>query len=536
MNSTARHILDLSRRGLLRGGTAAAALAAILPPVSRRAIAQPVFHAYPFMLGVASGDPLPDGVVIWTRLAPDPLAGGGMPRAAVEVGWEVAEDEGFSRITRQGTAIARPELGHAVHVEVEGLRPARPYFYRFRAGREISMTGRTRTAPEAGAMPERVRFVVAGCQNWEHGYFSAWDHIAREADLDFVFHYGDYIYEYRARGTADGWVPAARQHNSEETYTLTDYRNRYAQYKTDAALRLAHQAHPFLASFDDHEVDNNWAGAVSEEDGSPRHPVAVPPEIFALRKQIAFQAWYEAMPVRRAQLPRGADITAWRGLRWGRVVDLSVLDTRSYRDDQPCGDGTKPPCPAVDNPRAQVLGEAQERWLFDRLAASPAVWKVLGQQVPIMRRDFGSEGLVIALDKWDAYPAARARLFRHVQEAGVKGLTVLTGDVHQSLAGTLRADFADEKSPVVGHEFIATSIASNGDGSEVLPQTERLLRRNPHIAWFNNRRGYNLHQATADRMEVTCKGLDYVTRPGAPAVDKARFVVEAGGTTLQKLG
>ncbi|MFN9152985.1 MAG: alkaline phosphatase D family protein, partial [bacterium] len=305
MDSTRRHILNLSRRGLLRGSVAAAALAAIQPAIAPRVWAQPVFARYPFSLGIASGDPLPDGVVIWTRLAPEPLAGGGMPRMAVEVGWEVAEDPGFARIAQRGTALARPELGHSVHVEVGGLQPGRPYHYRFRVGREVSPVGRTRTAPAPDAALARLRFVNAGCQHYEHGFFTAWRHIAEESDLDFVFHYGDYIYEYRARGNQPGGSPAVRQHLGEEIHTIDEYRNRYALYRLDPDLAAAHAAHPFLVSFDDHEVDNNWAGEISEEDGSARFPVAVPPEVFALRKQIAFQAWYEMMPLRRAQLPRG---------------------------------------------------------------------------------------------------------------------------------------------------------------------------------------------------------------------------------------
>jgi alkaline phosphatase D len=533
MDSIRRQILDLSRRGLLRGATAAAALAAITPTASR-AIAQPAFRTYPFTMGVASGDPSPDGMVIWTRLAPEPLAGGGMPRSAVEVQWEVATDPQMRNIMARGTALARPELGHAVHVEVAGLQPARVYHYRFRAGREASPIGRSRTAPAPDAMPDRLRLVSAGCQHWEAGFFTAWRHIAEEPDLDLVSHYGDYIYEYRARGNAPGGIPAVRQHNGDETYTIDDYRNRYALYRSDADLQAAHAAHAFLMSFDDHEVDNNWAGETSEEDGSARFPVAVPPEIFALRKQIAFQAWYEAMPVRRAQLPRGPEITAWRALRWGRLADIAVLDTRSFRDDQPCGDVNGPPCPAVANPDAQVLGPQQERWLMERLAATPATWKVLAQQVPIMRRDFGTTGAFISMDKWDAYPAARDRLFRHIHEAGVKNVAVLAGDVHQAWAATLKLDFADERSPVVGTEFCATSITSGGDGSEVIGQTARVLERNPHIGFFNNRRGYTLHEATAQRLEARFKGLDQVTRPGAPLVEKGRFVVEAGGGALTR--
>ena len=533
MNSTGRHILDLSRRGLLRGTTAMAALGALAPPI-RQAIAQPVFRAYPFAMGVASGDPTPDGMVLWTRLCPDPLAGGGMPRVAVEVGWEIAADPAMRQIVQKGTALARPELGHSVHVEVAGLQPGRPYHYRFRAGREASPIGHTRTAPAADAMPTAMRFISAGCQHWEHGFFTAWRHVAEEAQIDFVAHYGDYIYEYRARANAPGGAPAVRQHNSEEIYTIDDYRNRYALYRSDADLQAAHAAHPFLMSFDDHEVDNNWAGIHSEEDGSARFPIAVPPEIFALRKAIAFQAWYEAMPVRRAQMPRGPEITAWRALRWGRLAEIAVLDTRGYRDNQPCGDINGAPCAEVDRPEQHMLGAAQEAWLHDRLARTDATWKVLAQQVPVMRRDIGTERLGISMDKWDAYPKARDRLTRHIHDAGVKNVAILTGDVHQAWAGTVHLHPDDPKSPAVASEFVATSISSNGDGSEVIGSTGRMFARNPHIAFFNNRRGYTLHEATEQRLLATFRGLDQVSRPGASRTDKGAFVTEAGNPTVIK--
>lgn len=530
MDSTRRHILDLSRRGLLRGATAAAALAAIQPAASRRVWANPVFARYPFSLGVASGDPLPDGVVIWTRVAPDPLAGGGMPRQAVEVVWEVAEDPRFQRPVSRGVALARPELGHAVHVEVGGLRPAATYHYRFRVGREVSPIGRTRTAPAPDATPARLRFVNAGCQHYEQGFFTAWRHVAQESELDFVFHYGDYIYEYRARGNQPSGVGPVRQHQGEEIHTVEDYRNRYALYRLDPDLAAAHAAHPFLVSFDDHEVDNNWAGEVSEEDGGTRFPVAVPPEVFALRKQAAFQAWYEAMPLRRAAFPRGPAIAAHRRLRYGRLADIHVLDTRQYRSDQPCGDVTGPPCEAVARPDAQMLGAAQEAWLLDNLADRHATWQVLAQQVMVMPRDLGDDirGRVISMDKWDAVPAARTRLLRGIAARGVRNGVVLTGDVHNAWAGTVHADGAEPQGPGLMTEFCATSIASGGDGSEQVAATPTVLRRNPHIAFFNNRRGYCLHEASEGRMEVSFRALPFVSRPGAPVEDRARFVVEAG--------
>lgn len=529
--SAARHVLDLHRRGLLRGGLGLAALAALQPPPAARAQGGGPFLGfgrYPFTLGVASGEPAPDGMVLWTRLAPEPMAPlGGMPASAVAVDWEVAEDERFARIARRGTALARPELGFAVHVEVEGLMPARPYWYRFRAGRELSPVGRTRTAPEPGAPVARLRFVNAGCQHYEHGFFTAWRHVAAEEELDLVCHYGDYIYEYR--GVQPGqpsWGPSVRTHHGDEIHTLEDYRRRYAQYRMDEDLAAAHAAHPFLVSFDDHEVDNNWAGAISEEDGSARFPVLVPPEVFALRRQAAFQAWYEHMPLRRSALPRGPAILAHRRIGWGGLARFHVLDTRQHRDDQPCGDRPGRPCEAVARADAQMLGAAQERWLLDGLATGGTTWEVLAQQVTMMPREFA--GGAISMDSWDGAPAARARLLQGLRERGVGGAVVLTGDVHNAWAGELRAEPRDERSPVVATEFVATSITSAGDGSEVLPATAEMLRRNPHIRFFNNRRGYALHEATPERMEVTFRALPYVTRAGAPREDRGRFVVEAG--------
>ncbi|MBP0465528.1 alkaline phosphatase D family protein [Roseomonas sp. PWR1] len=524
MDSIRRHILDLSRRGLLRGATGLAALGAVAPP-TRQARAQAVFRSFPFTLGVASGEPAPDGFVIWTRLAPEPLApDGGMVRAAIEVAWDVAEDDRFIRRVATGNAIARPELAHAIHVEVAGLAPGRPYFYRFRAGRETSATGRCRTAPAAGAAPARLRFAFAGCQHYEHGHFTAWRHIAAEADLDFVFHYGDYIYEYRGRAPGQpGWGPLVRPHLGEEIIALPDYRQRYAQYRLDPDLQAAHAAHPFLPSYDDHEVDNNWAGTISEEDGSTRFPIAVPPEIFALRKAAAFQAWYEHMPVRRAALPRGPDITAYRRLDFGGMARVHVLDTRQFRDDQPCGDRTGPACAEVARPDAQMLGAAQEAWLLGGMADSPARWNILAQQVPMMRREL--RGGAISMDKWDAYPAARQRLLDGIAERRTRNPVVLSGDVHVAMASTVRAG---PGAAAVATEFTATSISSAGDGVAMTPAGEEMLRRNGDIGFFHAQRGYCVAEATATQLTTEFVSLPFVTRPGAPREIAGRFVVEDG--------
>lgn len=531
MDSTARHILDLSRRGLLRGATGLAALAAIDPSPARGQAAA-TFHGHPFTLGVASGDPAPDGFVIWTRLAPEPLApAGGMPSVAMPVAWEVAEDERFSRLAARGTALARPELAHAVHVEVAGLAPGRPYFYRFRAGAEVSRTGRARTAPAPGATQARLRFAFAGCQHYEHGYFTAWAHLAREPDLDFVFHYGDYIYEYRGRAPGQaGWGPLVRPHLGQETMTLAEYRQRYAQYRTDADLQAAHAAHPFLPSYDDHEVDNNWAGTHSEEDGGRRFPIAVPPEVFALRKAAAFQAWYEHMPVRVAALPRGPDITAYRRLDFGRMARVHVLDTRQFRDDQPCGDRNGQPCPEVFRPDAQMLGTVQERWLLDGLTLSPGRWNILAQQVPMMRRLLRGDG--IAMDKWDAYPAARQRILDGIAERGTRNAVVLSGDVHVALAATIGRRPEAPESPAVAVEFTATSVTSEGDGAAMPAAGEGMLQRNPPMVLYHGQRGYCVSEATATTLTTEYVSLPFVTREGAPRETAARLVVEDGRAAL----
>ena len=254
----------------------------------------------------------------------------------------------------------------------------------------------------------------------------------------------------------------------------------------------------------------------------------MPPEYFALRKQMAFHAWYENMPVRRAQLPRGPAIQAYRRLRYGQLAEISVLDTRQYRDDQPCGDGIKEPCPAVSNPSAQILGADQERWLFEGLARSDAAWNVLAQQVMVMRRDVAAaDPSQVSMDKWDAYPAARDRLMRHLEAARVKGLVVLTGDIHNAWAGDLKADFLNPASATLGTEFIATSITTNGDGFDIDDLRRRQLDRNPHLRFFNNRRGYSVHEATKDRMVVHFRAVDSVSQPGAPLVTKSSYAVEA---------
>jgi alkaline phosphatase D len=322
-----------------------------------------------------------------------------------------------------------------------------------------------------------------------------------------------------------------RPHLGEEIIALPDYRQRYAQYRLDPDLQAAHAAHPFLVSYDDHEVDNNWAGAISEEDGRGRFPIAVPPEVFALRKAAAFQAWYEHMPVRRAAMPRGPDITAYRRVDFGAMARVHVLDTRQFRDDQPCNDGVKPACAEVARPDAQMLGAAQEAWLLEGMTGSPARWNIMAQQVPMMRRLLRSG---ISMDKWDAYPAARQRLLDGIAQRRTPNPVVLSGDVHVALAATIRARPEDGASAPVATEFTATSVTSAGDGAAMTASGEDVLRLNPDIALFDGRRGYCVSEATAQRLTTEFVALPFVTREGAAREVAARLVVEDGRAGVQR--
>jgi alkaline phosphatase D len=506
-----------SRRELLNIAWKLGATAALQPIVARSVEAQAIFKSYPFSLGVASGDPWPDGVVLWTRLAPEPHDGGGMPTANVEVAWEIASDRTFRTIVRSGTAIARPEVGHSVHVEADGLQPGRDYFYRFHAGSEVSQIGRTRTAPPEGASVQQLRFAVCGCSHYEQGYFTALRHIAGE-QFDFVFHTGDYIYE----GRGDEGRERVRVHRGQEIYTLVDYRNRYAQYKSDPDLMAAHASAPFVLTWDDHEVDNDYSGVNDEND--------TPPELFLLRRAAAYQAYFETMPLRASAMPRGPDMRLYRRLRFGNLIDFNVLDTRQYRSKTACGRGSRTNCAEALDPMRTIVGSEQERWLFDNLAAARATWTVIGQQVPTFARDQAKatpEGRY-AMDKWDGYVESRNRLYRRLNEVKPPNPIVLSGDVHLHYGANLKMDFTNPASATVGVEFTNTSISSGGDGAAVGATWDRIRGDNPHIAYHSARRGYIACTATPSTMRADFKILEKVSTPGSPGRVDGSLVVEAG--------
>lgn len=481
------------------------------------AVQNPRFSSDPFTLGVASGDPDATSVVLWTRLAPQPLEpDGGMPREAVNVSWEVAADEGMRTIVAGGTAVAAPALGHSVHVEVHGLNPDRWYWYRFRAGDAVSPIGRTRTFPAVDQLPERLKFAVTSCQNYEQGLFTAYEQMARD-EVDLVCHLGDYIYEYEA-----GRNGKVRTHLGPEIETLGQYRVRHSQYRHDPLLQGMHALCPWIVTWDDHEFDNNCAGDISEEPG-------IDPADFLQRRANAYQAYYEAMPLRAACLPQGSDMRLYRRTAYGRLAELLVLDTRQYRSDQPNGDRRSPLNEAALDKSQTMLGRQQKNWLYQQLIKSPATWNVLAQQVMMGMVGFSRDGSEpgYSMDQWPGYAAERMELARFLQDRQISNPVVLTGDIHSNWVNELRVDDRRPDDAIVATEFVTTSLSSGGNGPEKPAGLEQLLAGNPCVRFHNGERGYVRCTVTPESWKSDYVVVDDVTQPGGKSFTRASFVVEA---------
>ncbi len=474
------------------------------------------------MLGVASGDPTPDGVVLWTRLAPDPLAPdgrGGMGWDPVTVEYEVAHDESFRQVVSRGTALATRELGHSVHPEIQGLEPGRWYFYRFRAGSAISPVGRTRTAPALGEPTWRMRFAFASCQSWSSGYYTAYEHMSDE-DLDLVVHLGDYIYE---RGWRRGREGMSMGVDRDEAFDLRGYRLCYAQYKAEQPLRDAHAAFPWIVTMDDHEVDNNWAA------DSPGLGIDIyrMPAMFRRRRAAAFQAMYEHQPLRIAQLPTGPTMRLHRRYRFGDLAEITMLDTRQHRDPQACDGNVTADCTDRLDAGRTILGAQQRDWLLDGFTSSPARWQIIGNQVAMGQTDNDpGPDVVVSTDSWDGYVADRNTVLGAAADRGVRNLVVITGDRHQNIAADLRRDYDNPESPVVASEFTGTSITSAGDGADMNDTGRRLLAANPDMKFFNAQRGYVRVDLDHQLWRNDFRVVPYIRHPGAPIHTRASFVAE----------
>ena len=432
-----------------------------------------------FALGVACGDPTPDGFVLWTRLAPEPVAdAGGMPDRNVSVRWQIAEDPDFQLLAADGVVQTSSAVAHSVHVDVSGLEPDREYWYRFTTGGQVSSVGRSRTAPGVGAEVGHLRALLASCQHYEHGYYTAWSHAAADQP-DLVVFLGDYIYE---GGTSSN---RPRQHNSPAVTTLDAYRKRYGLYKSDHRLQAAHAAAPWILTWDDHEVQNNYTAWI------PQSGTGL--EAFAARRVAAYQAYWEHQPIRVE--PLDGVMPLHRSLRWGSLLDVHVLDGRQYRSTVACGADISVDCEERYDATRTMLGPEQMDWLTGQLDAEPATWSLLANQTVMSPMPIGT---AFNMDQWDGFPVERSRLLDAL--TGVRNAVVATGDIHSAGIATLKDEPAD--SPAVGTEVVTTSISSNTTSqlTLVLPV---ILDQNPHIHWADpHHRGYARLDITSEHIDV----------------------------------
>jgi alkaline phosphatase D len=513
-------------RRVLLSGAAVAAGAAVLPSAAE---ASGQGNLYP--LGVASGDPLPHAVVLWTRLIREGL------RHPVEVEWQVAKDERFRRVVRHGRTVARPELAHSVHVDARGLDDGHEYFYRFRALGQVSPIGRTKTA-SAGS---RLRFGIVNCQDFQNGYWPAYWGLAAE-DLDVVVHLGDYIYEYDPSSRfADRRHTTPATPGLDQLVTLDDYRARHAQYKSDPALQAAHAAFPWIVTWDDHETENNYAGLIDEIDdiGAKLQTVAQ----FARQRAAAYQAYYEHMPIRADLRPGRADLRIFRRFDFGRLLRLNVLDTRQYRTDQPGGfPGDFGLATAGDsNVGGTLTGEGQERWLKAGLDHSPARWNVVAQQVMMSRIKFPNPTgapvppIVANLDQWDGYAPQRIRFLNYLADKRVKNPIILAGDIHSTWFSELRTDFDKPELAPVAVEFTATSVSSDFPIAFDAPLKQVNPTLNPHVRYFDgSKRGYLRCLVTKSAWHTDVRTVDTIDVRETPVSTSASWAVEAGTSILTR--
>jgi alkaline phosphatase D len=497
-------------------GAGSAMAMALMPGSALKAA--PRFAANPFTLGVASGDPTASGIVLWTRLAPEPANPTALGTATIPVHWRIARDDAMRRVVAQGTASATPELAHSVHVEVKGLRAGADHFYQFHTGAEESTVGHFRTAPGHAAWAPQLTFAVATCQDVPSGYYTAYRDMVQN-DLDLVLHLGDYTYEYGF----DSWnraEPVIAPFNSE-AIDLRTYRLRHTLHKLDPDLQAAHAAFPFVVVWDDHEVQNDYSG-LAPEWGSPS------PE-FSARRAAAYQAFYEHLPIRLSRaLDPAEELRIYRRLDYGRLAEFTMLDDRQYRTDNPCGDGESLRCAAALGDDYTMLGRRQERWVKEGLDDSRARWSIVGQQLLLAELEhLPYEDERYWNDAWDGYPMARQRLLEAVVDERVRNPVFFTGDWHSTFVNDLKLDFKDPAAPTVATEFVTPAITTGGDDTPYGPYYAPMVPFNPHIKYYEgDRRGYMKATVTKSQLQVDLRFVTTVEDSGGTGYTERTFYVE----------
>ncbi|MEK1941816.1 MAG: alkaline phosphatase D family protein [Pseudomonas sp.] len=487
---------------------------------------------YPFALGIASGDPAPDGFVIWTRLALLPLYPGNEQRLPerIALNWEVAEDEHFRRVVQRGQTSALRVRGHAVHVELHGLQPGREYWYRFIGLGEISPVGRGLTLPAANAAADHLHLAVASCAHWERGYFSAYRHMAQERP-DVVLFLGDYIYEYSLAADAPGVV---RPYNAPQATDLAGYRYRYALHHSDPDLQALHATAPCIATWDDHEVEDDYSGEASKLPG-------IKPADFYRRRAAAYQAFLENLPLRRVPIGANGSPQIFRQFRYGNLASLPVLDGRQYRSKQPCyaapnngkGHLENAACRDLADPTRTLLGFQQERWLDEQLRRNSSRWNLIAQNLlvaPLRVHGPGNTEDRYWTDNWDGFQAGRSRLLQSLHSSRAANPVILSGDYHSFWANHLHVEPENINSPLVAAEFVGTSITSNGPSYEAV---QAVLADNPQIRFYDSRpRGYLSLRLEPQQLEVRMQAISDRADPKASVSTLKRFVVESGSSRL----
>jgi alkaline phosphatase D len=511
----------ISRRQLLHRASVLAS-AAMLPSVLSVAVhAQASLTENPFKLGVASGDPLSDGFVIWTRLALYPTEiDYGMRSEAMLVSWEVSETENMSRIVQGGSAIARPELGHSVHVELRGLRAGREYWYRFSFGDYTSRVGRGITTPTIGNSLQEFKFAYVSCQHYERGYFPAYRDLVAQ-DPQFIVHLGDYIYE----NDPNRFI--VRRHEGPEPVTLQQYRARYSLYRMDADLQSAHAHTSWAFTWDDHEVDNNYANDQSQDFDDPSE--------FLTRRAAAYQAYYEMMPLRASSRPQAANLRLYQRIVFGDLIAFNILDNRQYRSDHPCDWSGRGPnvvpqlCSELTDPNRTMLGRAQENWLAQNLANREARWNVIAQQTLFAEFNRGSNGnTVYSTDGWGGYPVSRDRIVEQMLNANTSNPIIIGGDMHAYWVTDIKQDWNNPNSRTIASEFVGTSITSGGG---LNAQYTELIKQNPHVKLIETeQRGYVLCTVTPQtwRVDHRCIEDAGILSPDSQLATARSFIVENG--------
>jgi alkaline phosphatase D len=509
----------IDRRRALKALVAVGGAALPVPRLARAA--EESLADDPFALGVASGFPTDQSVVLWTRLAPRPLQPmGSLPPVSFPVRWELAVEEAMTRVIARGTTRADAAWSHSAHVEVHGLMPAREYWYRFFAAGHASPVGRTRTMPAVADAVAQLDMATVCCQNYEQGHYAAYGHIVADAP-DLVLHLGDYIYEYGINPTA------VRQHNSPEIQTLADYRARYALYKSDPQLQAAHAAAPWLVTWDDHEVENDYAGLTSlDEDEDPA--------LFLARRTAAYRAYFENMPLPPAAAPHGTKMRIYTRRSYGGLAAFHILDQRQFRSPKACMkdyEADAPPellnCESIYASGRTMLGAAQERWLETQLATAQTRWNFIVQGTMVANVDErAGPGRRYSNDNWSSYRAARDRLVDALRRTRATNPVVLTGDVHAFVVGHV-TQWADQPdSPVVAPEFVTTGVSSSSRPQRLMDQW---MHKNPNLVLCaGETRGYLRLRLKPEQLEADLIAIDDARDPASGRRILRRYVVESG--------